>query len=253
MARVMYDTGIRYVIPVWRGDAWGDGIEEFGAKRFRELGGTVLEGIRYSPEAREFSAEVATLASRVEDAVKRYGKDEVGVYYIGFQESVAFFSEAMKYPVLSEVRWFGSDGTCLSDPLIKDPTAAHFAVATKHVGCYFAPTESEKFKELRKRLVAKLGREPEPYAYNAYDALWLVVKAMFIAGKYDAEAIKAVLPEVAANTFGASGWLKLNEAGDRDIADYELWAIMVKEGKYEWTKVGYYSASTDSVTWLVKL
>lgn len=67
------------------------------------------------------------------------------------------------------------------------------------------------------------------------------------------EAIKAVLPEVAAKTFGTSGWLKLNPAGDRDIADYELWAIMVKEGKLEWTKVGYYSASTDSVTWLVPL
>jgi len=30
------------------------------------------------------------------------------------------------------------------------------------------------------------------------------------------------LPKVAETTFGASGWLKLNEAGDREIADYEL-------------------------------
>jgi branched-chain amino acid transport system substrate-binding protein len=253
MARVMYDVGIRYIIPVWRGDAWGDGIEEYGTKRFKELGGTALEGIRYSPDAREFSAEVSTLASRVADAVSKYGKDKVGVYFIGFGEAVTFFTQAKDYPILSEVRWFGSDGTCLLDPLIKDPTAADFAVVTKHIGCYFAPTASEMFMKLRERLVAELGREPEPYAYNAYDALWLVVKSMFIVGKYDAEAIKAVLPEVAAKTFGTSGWLKLNPAGDRDIADYELWAIMVKEGKLEWTKVGYYSASTDSVTWLVPL
>jgi len=76
---------------------------------------------------------------------------------------------------------------------------------------------------------------------------------MLIAGKYDAEAIKAVLPTVAASTFGASGWIKLNEAGDRELGDYDLWAIILKDGKYQWAKVGYYSATTDSVTWFVKL
>ncbi|MEM2634303.1 MAG: hypothetical protein QW372_02395 [Nitrososphaerales archaeon] len=106
--------------------------------------------------------------------------------------------------------------------------------------------------KLRDYVEKRLGRKPDPYAYNAYDALWVVVQSILIAGKYDAEAIKAVLPTVAGNTFGASGWIKLNQAGDRETADYDLWAIIMKDGTPKWEKVGYYSATTDSVTWLVK-
>ncbi|MEM2684669.1 MAG: hypothetical protein QW114_04205, partial [Candidatus Nezhaarchaeales archaeon] len=118
---------------------------------------------------------------------------------------------------------------------------------------YFAPAESRKLVELREAIKAKIGRVPDPYAYNAYDALWITVKSMFIAEKYDAEAIRTVFPKVAEATFGASGWVKLNPAGDRELADYDLWAIVVKDGKYEWVKAGYYSGATDSVTWLVSL
>ncbi|RLI23887.1 MAG: hypothetical protein DRO52_06310 [Candidatus Hecatellales archaeon] len=253
MARTIYDTGVRYVIPVWRGDPWGDGLHEATIKRFKELGGTELEGIRYSPEAKEFSAEVKILASKVEDAVKKYGADKVGVYYVAFEEVVTFFTQASDYPILSKVRWFGSDGTCLSKPMIEKEAVAKFSVATKFVNTYFAPAESPKLVKLRSAVEERLGRIPDAYAYNAYDALWVVVKSMLMVGKYDAEAIKAVLPTVAASTFGASGWIKLNEAGDRELGDYDLWAIILKDGKYQWAKVGYYSATTDSVTWFVKL
>lgn len=253
MARTVYDTGVRYLIPVWRGDPWGDGLYETTTERFKELGGTVLEGIRYAPEAKEFSAEVKVLASRVDEAVKKYGADKVGVYYVAFEEVVTFFTQASEYPILSEVRWFGSDGTCLSKPMVEKETVAKFSVATKFVNTYFAPAESEKLARLRSAVEAKLGRTPDAYTYNAYDALWVVVKSMLIVGKYDADAIKAVLPTVAEGTFGSSGWIKLNPAGDRELGDYDLWAIVLKEGKYQWVKAGYYSATTDSVAWFIKL
>ena len=253
MARVMYDVGIRCIIPIWRGDAWGDGLLATTPARFKELGGAVVEGIRYDPEKKEFSAEVAALASKVQDAVNRYGKDKVGVYCVSFEEYETISVQASEYPILKEVRWFGSDGTCLSMKFIEDKVCADFSVKTKFVNTYFAPAESRKLVELREAIKAKIGRVPDPYAYNAYDALWITVKSMFIAEKYDAEAIRTVFPKVAEATFGASGWVKLNPAGDRELADYDLWAIVVKDGKYEWVKAGYYSGATDSVTWLVSL
>ncbi|MEM2211155.1 MAG: ABC transporter substrate-binding protein [Nitrososphaerales archaeon] len=252
MAKTIRVSGVEYIIPVWRGDAWGDGLVDATSKRFKELGGTILEGIRYAPEAKEFSAEVKVLASRVDEAVKKWGGEKVGVYLVAFEEAVTLLTQANDYPILSKVRWFGSDGTALSDRLEKDPTASKFSVATKFVNTYFAPAESDKLMKLRDYVEKRLGRKPDPYAYNAYDALWVVVQSILIAGKYDAEAIKAVLPTVAGNTFGASGWIKLNQAGDRETADYDLWAIIMKDGTPKWEKVGYYSATTDSVTWLVK-
>ncbi|RLF37629.1 MAG: hypothetical protein DRN03_01920 [Thermoplasmata archaeon] len=250
MARVMWDAGVRYIIPVWRGDAWGDGLVEATKARFEELGGTADEGIRYDPTAPEFSTEVALLADKVQTAINQYGADKVGIYYVAFEEAATFLEQASNYPVLAQVRWFGSDGTAQSTAILKNTAARDFAVATKFVNTYFAPAESEKLINLRDAIKAKLGREPDAYAYNAYDALWVVTKCILIAGKYDSDAIKAILPTVAESTFGASGWIKLNEAGDREIGDYNLWAIIQVDGQYQWAKVGYYAASTDSVTWL---
>lgn len=253
MARVIWDSGVRYVIPVYRGDAWGVGLVEAAMARFEELGGTVAEGIMYSPEAREFTAEVSTLADMVEEAVNTYGADQVGVYFVAFEEAATFFDQADQYPILKQVRWFGSDGTALSSAILEDPVAAQFAIETKFVNTYFAPVESEKLTELKEAIEAELQRIPDPYAYNAYDALWVVFKSIMIAGEYDADAIKAILPTVAESTFGASGWIKLNEAGDREIGDYNLWVIMEVDGEPQWVLAGTYTAATDSVAWLVQL
>ncbi|MCS7116587.1 MAG: ABC transporter substrate-binding protein, partial [Nitrososphaerales archaeon] len=234
------------------GDAWGDGLVDATSKRFKELGGTVLEGIRYAPDAKEFSAEVRVLASRVDEAVRRWGSEKVGVYLVAFEEAATLFTQANDYPILLRVRWFGSDGTALSSRIEKDAVASRFSVATKFLNTYFAPAESEKLIKLRDYIEKRFGRKSDPYAYNSYDALWVVVQSILVAGKYDADAIRSVLPTVAENTFGASGWIKLNPAGDRETADYDLWAIVMKDGTPKWEKVGYYSAATDSVTWLVK-
>lgn len=252
IARVMYDQGIRYVIPVWRGNTWGDGLKAATQKRFEELGGTYLKGIRYSPGAKEFSAEVSSLASLVKDAINRYGADKVAVHYIGFQEAAVLFSQASEYPVLTKVRWYGSDGTALNKAIVGKSTAAKFAIETKHIAPYYAPTESKSYMRVKDYLAKHGYYEPVPYSFNTYDSVLLATKSMLIAGKYDGEAIKKVLPYVAETTWGSSGWLKLNAAGDRDMADYLFYTVTYKNGKYIWIRAGYYSAAADKYTSYLK-
>ena len=251
ISRVIYDSGVRYIIPVWRGDAWGDGLVKAAKGRFEELGGRFLEGIRYAPEAKEFSAEVSVLASKVMDAIGKYGKDKVGIYYAAFEEAITFFTQAAGYPVLSEVKWFGTDGTVLGDKFITETIVAEFCVKTGgFVNPVFAPTRSSITVKVENTVKEKLGKTPDAYTYSVYDTLWLTVKCILATGKYDADAIKAILPTVAKTMFGASGWLELNEAGDRETADYELWYIVKENGEYSWKLVGIYTAASDSVTWL---
>ncbi|MEM1546938.1 MAG: ABC transporter substrate-binding protein [Candidatus Methanomethylicia archaeon] len=251
ISRVIYDSGVRYIIPVWRGDAWGDGLVKAARERFEELGGKFLEGIRYAPEAKEFSAEVSVLSSKVTDAIGKYGRDKVGIYYAAFEEAITFFTQAAGYPVLSEVKWFGTDGTVLGDKFITETIVAEFCVKTGgFVNPVFAPTRSSITVKVENTVKEKLGRTPDAYTYSVYDTLWLAVKCILAAGKYDADAIKNILPTVAKTTFGASGWLELNEAGDRETADYELWYIVKENGEYAWKLAGIYTAASDSVTWL---
>jgi len=249
MGRIMYEDGKRYVIPVWRGDAWGDGLEKAAAKKFEELGGTVLEGIRYPAEAVEFSVEAKDLADKVTSAVASYGADKVGVYHVSFEEVVAFFTAASEYDVLSTVKWYGSDGTANSAAMTEDPTVGEFAVKVVYPSTIFAPTRSAKYEMVRKNNIDVLGREPDSYAYSIYDIVWAYVYSLLTVDKYDAEAVRAVLPSVTRSLFGASGWIELDEAGDRQAGDYDIWGIVVEAGEYKWKHVGTYVFATDSVTW----
>jgi branched-chain amino acid transport system substrate-binding protein len=240
--------GVKAVVQVWRGDAWGDGLQESTKKSGEALGLKYAEGIRYSPEAKEFSAETRLLNDRVTQLLQTYKPEEVGVELIAFNEAVTFIVQASEYPNLAKVRWLGSDGTAQLDELIKEPKAAEFSVKVNWINPIFAPTESEKYTKLVEQSKAQLGRVPDSYAIAAYDEVWVLTLAVLQVGKYDAEAVKNVLPSVANNFFGASGWITLNAAGDRATADYTLWAVRPAAGGYEWVKVGVYNAASGTVT-----
>jgi len=240
--------GVKAVVQVWRGDAWGDGLQESTKKSGEAFGFEYAEGVRYAPEAKEFSAEVRLLNDRVTQLLQKYKPEEIAVELIAFNEAVTFIVQAAEYPNLAKVRWLGSDGTAQLDELIKEPTAAQFAATVNWINPIFAPTESDKYTRLVDEAKARLGRVPDSYAIAAYDQLWVLALAILQVGKYDAEAVKDVLPNVANNFFGASGWIVLNAAGDRATADYSLWAVRETAQGYEWVKVGVYNAASGSVT-----
>ena len=250
VGRILYDDGRRYVIPITRNDAWGVGLEESAKKRFEELGGTFLEGIRYAPEAVEFTAEARDLADKVTSAVSKYGADKICVLDISFEEVNPLFTAASEYDVLSTVKWFGSDGTCASDAMIKDPVVLDFAVKVEYPSTIFAPTESAKWNMVRENGIEVLGREPESYSYAIYDIVWAYTLSILKVDSTNPETIKAVLPEVAQSFFGASGWIQLDEAGDRKAGDYVIWQIVeATPGTYEWKIVGKFLLATDTVEW----
>lgn len=252
IARIMWLRGVRWVAPMWRGDAWGDGLSDASLNTFREICRTsgescgVLEGIRYDPNAKEFSVEVAKLNNIVSNAIASYGKEKVGVLLLGFEETAAIFSAAKAYPNLGEVVWQGSDGTAGVAPLL-DPAVADFAVKVKFYNTLASPGISPKVDEVKRIIKEKLGMETLGYTYFFYDSIWTVVLAIDLAGVYDGEAILKALPYVLDHYIGASGPIILDENGDRAIGDYDLWAITFKDGKYQWEIIGLYKSLTDSI------
>ena len=242
--------GVTHIIFVWRGDAWGDGLEAEAKKAAEDLGLTVAAEIRYAPEAAEFSAEAATLADKVNALISSgVSPDKIMVELIAFEEAKMFFIAASEYDVLWKVRWFGSDGTAKSHAVLEDPKAAEFSAKVRFVNPIFTPTKTPKFKELTEKVKEELGRTPESYAYDTYDAIWVTALAIMATGTYDGEAIKNILPDIVAHYYGASGYIPLNEAGDRAFADYELWEIVKTDGGYEWKATGIYRFATDTITW----
>jgi len=250
LARIMYDDGIRYVVPATRNDAWGAGLEEATEARFEVLGGTFLDGLRYPEDATEFTIEAADLATKVQNAIATYGANQVAVLHISFEEVVPFMTACLAYDVLDDVAWYGSDGTAASADMTVNAAVAEFAVSVGYPCTIFAPTESEKFDKVRMHNLAVLGREPESYSYTVYDIVWAYALCLMAVDKYDATAVKEVLPIIAETMFGASGWITLDEAGDRTAGDYDIWQITeTAPGVFVWDTTGLYVLATDSVTW----
>ncbi len=245
LAKLAESLGFKKVAVIYRGDEWGEGLYKAFKENFEKLGGTV-KAVRYDPNAKDLSAEVR----RLSDVVKEFGAgSDVGVLAICFEDDgIALFTAAKDDPVLMSVKWIGTDGTATSTKIVENAGDVAFKVGGFYCTIY-SPAYSPKMEEFAKRMKEILGEEPDPYAYNIYDATWVIALSILEAGVYDGEAIKAALPEVASRYFGVSGWCLLDENGDRAGGDYLIYKIVKTEAGYEWVKAGIYSFASDSITW----
>ncbi len=254
IARIMYDDGKRYVIPVTRNDAWGAGLQEATKDKFVDvLGGTFLDGVLYDPDATEFSTEASDLATKVSDAIATYGADEVAILHISFEEVTTFMTACLAYSGLEDVKWYGSDGTATSGAMLDDEDVRDFAVSVEYPCTIFGPAPiGVKWGMVRNRGLDVLGREPESYSYAIYDIVWAYAYALLIVDEYDAEAIRDIIPDIVAveGYIGASGKVELDEFGDRKAGDYDIWQITeITAGEYDWKNIGSWIMATDSVDW----
>ncbi len=252
LARMMIDDGITHVIPVARNDAWGIGLKDATETRFEAIGGTFLTGIDYDPEATEFTSEASVLAGLVQDAISAHGAENVAVLHISFEEAVPFMTACIDHAALSQVIWYGSDGTATSGAILEDENVRDFVLKVYYPCTIFSPSPTgEKFEKVRQNGINVLGREPESYSYSVYDIVWAYALSLLAVNEYDAEAVRVVLPTMTETMFGASGSIKLDEAGDRTAGDYNVWVITeVSVGNYEWKVVARYVLTNDEVQWI---
>ncbi|MGQ4832766.1 MAG: ABC transporter substrate-binding protein [Candidatus Asgardarchaeia archaeon] len=250
IARLMWEAGVRHAVVTWRGDTWGDGLENATKNAFIKLGGQVHEAVRYDPNLTDFPTQASSLADAVQSLINDgVPKSEIGVLAISFEEIVPYMEDAASYDVLKEVNWFGSDGTALLSSLLENDVAGSFAAAVNFTSTIFAPGVSPKFEHVRDYINKTLGRTPDSYAYNTYDIVWTLALALEAVDQYNATAVKEVLPSIVENYFGASGWFKLNENGDRAFADYNLWAVQSVSGEVQWVFIGVWRGATDQIEW----
>ncbi len=243
IAKLMHDQGIKVMIPVWRGDTWGDGLGESASDSFMQRGGIVDDNIRYNPESPEFSASTSLLAQKVQKYTDEYGSEKVGVLFLGFAEVLQFMQSASGHEILGEVRWFGPGAITKERNLVSDPIGLEFSTDVSFTTVQFAPADNPTYKKVQTHLSETLGTDPNTFVHSSYDAVWLIGLAMLETQSTDVSAIKAAIPGIAENYMGAIGSTKLNDAGDLAQADYKVWGI--RDG--DWTELGKYTTLDDSI------
>ena len=243
LGKLLQHEEIEVLIPVWRGDTWGDGLKEAAANSFTNRGGLTDEGIRYNPESPEFSASTSLLAEKVQNYVDEYGADKVGVLFLGFAEILQFTQSAAEHEILDKVRWFGPGANTKEHKLIDDPIGLEFSTNVQFTTVQVAASKNPTYEKVQEHLTETLGKTPNTFVHSSYDAVWIIGLAMLETQSSDVSVIKEAFPGIAENYSGAIGTTKLNAAGDLAQANYEVWGI--RGG--EWVLLGQYTQSDDSI------
>jgi branched-chain amino acid transport system substrate-binding protein len=239
LAKFMQQDEISIVIPMYRNDVWGNGLVDEIEMSFEALDGTVLEGVTYETNNMDLSAEVESLNEKVVAATSEYNEESVAVVLCSYGEVTDIFALAQEYPALSEVDWYGTDGIALNDGLINDDDAANFAAATNlKAPMYGYVRANDRYQEIAPKIEEQLGRVPESYALTTYDACWIATFVDLDALPDDDESIKMAMDTITDTYFGISGWTILNENGDREYWNYDIWTVTEADGSNQWELYG---------------
>ncbi len=234
LAKLMEDDDVEVIVPILRDDLWANGLFNATKQDFIDLGGEVTDEIRYDTSITDFSPVVASLETKVNEILETYEDGSVAVVIFSFDEVVSIFEKAVDSTVLDTIRWYGGTGVSKVPGIVADPELAAFARETElHCSSYGV---DENAKQKRDPVVEKIAANPDAevnvYAFATYDALWLaalsyldILNADTEGSEVPVETLKTVLPMVAENYFGITGWTQLNAAGDRKFGHYDFWAV----------------------------
>jgi ABC-type branched-subunit amino acid transport system substrate-binding protein len=258
ISELMWNDGIRVIVPFWRTDIYGNDLVKATKQNFQALGGSVADGVGYTPNTGDFAAslnrinfivwdqDLKVLDSKVKQAVSQYGKDKVGVYFVSYDEIAPIFIQAQNHPTLSKVKWYGSDKNTLNNKLIKNTEAAAFAVKTNFTTPIFGVENDndERLKHIEAQIHEQIERTPRSYASVAYDTLWVAALAEnYTNATHDINYLKNTIVKIADSYNGITGNTTLNQLGDRKYGDYDFWTVQDSESTHDsfiWKNIGKY-------------
>lgn len=244
IGKLLADEGIKVVVPVWRGDVYGDDLHDTAKANFESRGHVFAEGIRYDTSQIEFDDTAASLDAAVQDSIARHGSDNVAIFLIAFDESVQVLQSASNFETLKNAKWFVSETLTKQGIVLDDPITRDFIANTEYAGMQVAESGGTIHDMIEAYFVERNGSPPTTFVYHAYDVVWLVGLSILQSGSTDVDIIKSILPEVASRYMGAIGGTTLNDAGDLAAVDYTVWSVI--DGK--WTAIGSYSLLDDTLT-----
>ena len=241
---LMWHEGIRTIVPLWRNDAGNNGLHDSVQAAFESLGGAVTPGYRYEPTTTDFSAATAAVAAQVGATAN---PSTTAAYLAAFDEVVDIFHSAQTSDTLSSTTWYGSDGVALSAALLADSTATTFAANAGYPNPIFGLDDAlqSKWQPISDAIEARTGITPDAFALSAYDALFVVQRALQNSGGTKIFGnFKATFVNEANAYVGITGSTALDSAGDRLNGNFDFWAVRLENGSYDWVRIGSYANGT---------
>jgi len=246
----MFKTwGIKAVLTMHRADAWGDGIWNVLEPLWEPAGIEDLGRIRYAGEVTEFSSYLAQANNLVTEAIAEYGIERVGMQFFSFDEMRTIQTQAADYPNLMGVIWMGTESNGRDQLMLNE--AGDLAVQTRWFSSLMGADEASfKFVSMDERYLEETERRASFYTGTMYDSNWLIFKAILETGQQEAAPIADVMIDLSYEYHGTTGWVSLDENGDRQAQIFDIWGFYVDEnGENAFQKWGKYDGQAIDVTW----
>jgi branched-chain amino acid transport system substrate-binding protein len=250
LVEVAWSYGIKHLVFFQRGDSWGDGIKNLVEPAWKLKGGDFLgDTIRYATEATEFANYLAVADTQITDALaKGYKLEEIGGILLSFNEAPVIVSQGVDYPNIYKIRWFGADGTAKSQ-YVRDQSPAG-ALAMKIFSLYAAASTNEIATKADAEYQALTKLPLGSYGAYSYDLNAIIMPtSFFLTQSIKGVDNKNVADKVCYQTFGAGGWNKLNEYGDRSPPPFDIWGFGLVDGKCDFRNYGTFDNDSKKTTW----
>jgi len=245
----MWSTwGAEAVLIFFRADAWGDSLYTALAPELADRGIVELGRIRYAGESTEFSNYLEYASDIIADGIALYGKERIGIQFISFSELKTIQTQAADYPQLIDIVWMTVD-SAEHDQYMLD-MAGEWATKTRHFSATMA-TSSIEFIEFDERYYEVTGHRASFNTAALYDASRFLVETILAIKTIEPSEIVDVLIPMSQDYHGLTGWMSLDENGDRQPQMYDIWGFYEHpiSGEYLFMNFGAYDGQKGEVDW----
>jgi branched-chain amino acid transport system substrate-binding protein len=247
LAEMLYTWGIEQVIVFQRADAWGDGIYNLFIEEWEDRGYGQLERVRYAAESTEYANYLSTMNDVIAANVAEYGYERIGVLTESFDELVVAVTQTADYPEVRKVMWFGCESSGRSQRMLDD--AGGLQVELGIFSSFMAPGKSWKWTSLEDRYYDIAQTNAGFYTGCDYDGTWVSALTMQNVASDKATPVAGAFIETARNFYGATGWIDLDENGDRKPTTFDIWGFYQRGDELGFQKFGEYDGIAIEVAW----
>ncbi len=247
IAEMLDSWGIEAVIVLQRGDAWADGIYNLFQKEWENRGHVIIERVRYSAEATEYANYLQTMDDIIARAKDEYGYERIAVQTMSIDELVVIVSQTVDFPNVRNVIWMGCEGAGRNTRMLDDASTS--CVDLRIFSSTMVPTASWKWDQFEQEYLDLTGSFAAFYSGTDVDGSTLLALNVLETGGTDATVIKDHFIKIARNYFGVTGWVDLDENGDRMPGTFEIFGYGMIDGAPGFQKYGEYDGVTLQLYW----
>jgi branched-chain amino acid transport system substrate-binding protein len=251
LAAVMQERGVNLLIPFVRDDIYGNGLINATRIAFEQHGGVVTDGARFAINTTNFSGALDAVRPQLTQATATYGLGAVGVLFIGFENNaVPMLIAAGSDPLWSTIQWYGVAATPINT-ILANGTAAQSAARLNYTAVQQVEGQGERYAHLTQNASVQHTVQT-PYGSFAYDAMWIISRAIAETSAGNSTALREAIPRVASSYNGITGNTSLNAVGDRTYANYDFLTIRSQNGTYVRVKTAQFRTDPLSGTTVVQ-